>query len=476
MRKERNNAVRREGRRCRLALFMGIFLIVMMLPAAAIANDDIMDLKPNPNDPTLYEADIYLDVGQYAYNNSRSLLLPDSALETEEHNWTLDRPDLIDLDTKDKYYESWGYYRNASTKKDTGKATVTCTYTADDVKYTCIFTIYAGLQDVNDNGNLSFTLEDTEKIYDSGSLHPSEPKRVDSNDPGEVVFEYSIDDGATWVKRESLSITNVSESTVVKVRASMPGVYTGYKYDTQKLSVLKRPITIASKTLSKEYDGDPLTNGDTNVEIGGMGWVYGEGAKYEFSGSQTLVGSSKNHFKITPCQETYFDNYDITKRTGTLEVTDRTEKFAITVNAKSGTFAYDGTEKSVSGFKTLDFIVNGNEFTVSGLSAEGSGTDAGTYPVKITGTAVVSDAEGNDVSNQFDVTAVDGTLTITDGHEDSDSSSGCDSDGGSGNDTAKGNGGPTTGDSGNLTLWPVLCAVGLAGAAGSIVYRRRKNS
>ena len=129
-------------------------------------------------------------------------------------------------------------------------------------------------------------------------------------------------------------------------------------------------------------------------------------------------------------------------------------------NAKSGTFVWDGTEKSVSGFKTSDFIVNGNEFTVSGLNAEGSGTDAGTYPVEITGTAVVSDAEGNDVSNQFDVTAVDGTLTITDAPDDSDSSSGS----------------PNTGDSGNLTLWMVLCAVGLAGAAGSIVYRRRKNS
>lgn len=129
-------------------------------------------------------------------------------------------------------------------------------------------------------------------------------------------------------------------------------------------------------------------------------------------------------------------------------------------NAKSGTFVWDGTEKSVSGFKTLDFIVNGNEVTVLGLNAEGSGTDAGTYPVEITGTAVVSDAEGNDVSNQFDVTAVDGTLTITDGSKDSGSSSGS----------------PTTGDSGNHTLWLVLCAVGLAGAAGSIVYRKRKNS
>ena len=129
-------------------------------------------------------------------------------------------------------------------------------------------------------------------------------------------------------------------------------------------------------------------------------------------------------------------------------------------NAKSGTFAYDGTEKSVSGFKTQDFIVNGNEFTVSGLNAEGSGTDAGTCPVEITGTPVVSDAEGNDVSDQFDVTAVDGTLTITDAPDDSDSSSGS----------------PTPGASSNLTLWLGLCAVGLAGTAGSIVYRRRKNS
>ncbi|MDO4514677.1 MAG: hypothetical protein Q4B72_11670 [Lachnospiraceae bacterium] len=474
MRKERKNGARLGDRGRWLAMLLGVCMIVMMLPAAAIANDDIMDLKPNPDNPTLYEANISLDIGDYAYNNSRSLVLPESALKTEEHIWTLDRPDLINLDTQDKYYDYWGCYRNAHTKKDSGVAIVTCTYTVDDVEYTCIFTISVGFQDINDNGNLSFTLEDTEKIYDSGSLHPSEPQRVDPNDgePSDVVFEYSIDGGSTWVKRELISITNVSESAEVKVRASMPGFYTGYKYDTQKLSVLERPIIIESRTLSKEYDGNPLTNGDTSVEIGGMGWVYGEGAKYEFSGSQTLVGSSKNHFKIEPNQRTDLNNYKLTKITGNLKVTDRTDKFEIAVNANSGTFVCDGKEKTVSGFETLNFTVNGNEFTVSGLSAEGSGTKAGTYPVEITGTPVVSDAEGNDVSNQFDVTAVDGTLTIT---ADSDSSSGSGSDGHSGNDSAKGTGSPITNDSSNLSLWIMLCAVSLAGTAGSIVYSRRKN-
>ena len=430
MRKEITTGARRGGRRRWLAVILGVCMIITMLPAVAAANDDIMDLKPNPDDPTLYEADIYLDVGQYAYNNSRALLLPDSALKTENHNWTLDRPDLINLDSKDRYYESWGYYRNASTKKDPGKATVTCTYTVDDVDYTCIFTIYAGLQDINDN--LSFTLEDTEKIYDSGSLHPSEPQRVDSNDPGEVVFEYSIDDGATWVKRELISITNVSESTVVKVRASMPDVYTGYKYDTQKLSVLKRPITIASRNRSKEYDGYPLTNGRTPVVVGGMGWAPGEGASCQFTGSQTLVGSSKNRFTIKPNSMTDLSNYDLVKLTGTLSVTDRTDKFEITARANSNTFAYDGTEKTVRGFEQRIFVVNCHRYTVTGIRAKCSATAAGTYSVKVTGTPVVRDAGRNDVSRQFNVTTVDGTLTITD----DSGGSGKDTGGGSGNDSA----------------------------------------
>lgn len=59
MKKEITTGARRGGRRRWLAVILGVCMIVMMIPAAAIANDDIMDLKPNPDDPTLYEVDIY---------------------------------------------------------------------------------------------------------------------------------------------------------------------------------------------------------------------------------------------------------------------------------------------------------------------------------------------------------------------------------------------------------------------------------
>lgn len=59
MRKEITTGARRGGRRRWLAVILGVCMIITMLPAAAVANDDIMDLKPNPDDPTLYEAAIY---------------------------------------------------------------------------------------------------------------------------------------------------------------------------------------------------------------------------------------------------------------------------------------------------------------------------------------------------------------------------------------------------------------------------------
>ena len=93
-------------------------------------------------------------------------------------------------------------------------------------------------------------------------------------------------------------------------------------------------------------------------------------------------------------------------------VNPRDAKYEITVEANGGTEKYDGTEKSVSGFKATTFEVDGNTYTVEGLTAEAKATNAGTYPVNVTGTPVVKDADENDVSAQFAVTTKPGTLTI----------------------------------------------------------------
>lgn len=177
------------------------------------------------------------------------------------------------------------------------------------------------------------------------------------------------------------------------------------------LVIGKAEVTLKSADLNKKYDGTALKNGGTALETE-SGFAKGEGATYTFTGSQTVVGSSPNAFDYTLNEGTKADNYTITKSEGTLTVTNRDAKYEIEVESNSAEFTYDGNEHMAERFKTLEFTVDGNKYTVSGLSASVSGTDAGTYSNAITGTAKVVDASGNDVSDQFSVTTKSGSLVI----------------------------------------------------------------
>ena len=85
------------------------------------------------------------------------------------------------------------------------------------------------------------------------------------------------------------------------------------------LTVRKRSVTLTSATDSKTYDGTALTN--DKVTVGGDGFVTGQGATYTVTGSQLYVGSSDNTFEYTLNSNTKAENYNITKREGTLKVT-----------------------------------------------------------------------------------------------------------------------------------------------------------
>mgnify|MGYP002336658549 CR=1 FL=1 len=185
------------------------------------------------------------------------------------------------------------------------------------------------------------------------------------------------------------------------------------------LTITKRPVTLKSADLSKEYDGTALVNGTAALETE-TGWAEGEGATYTFTGSQTVVGSSPNAFTYALNSNTKAENYTITKEDGTLTVKDRAEKYKVTIKANSATVTYDGKTHEAKGLESTTVIANGHTFTVEGLTTTNSkgtgvgaeGIDAGEYANKITGTPVIRDAAGNDVTSQFEVTTVDGKLTI----------------------------------------------------------------
>ncbi len=84
------------------------------------------------------------------------------------------------------------------------------------------------------------------------------------------------------------------------------------------LVVTKRPVTVASATDSKVYDGAALTKHEAMVTAGSL--VEGESFGYDFTGAQTAVGTSDNTFTVKAGANTSLDNYEITQVNGTLTV------------------------------------------------------------------------------------------------------------------------------------------------------------
>ena len=64
------------------------------------------------------------------------------------------------------------------------------------------------------------------------------------------------------------------------------------------LVISKATVTLKSADLDKEYDGKALVNGEKALATE-EGWAEGEGATYNFTGSQTVDGSSANAFTYT---------------------------------------------------------------------------------------------------------------------------------------------------------------------------------
>ena len=298
--------------------------------------------------------------------------------------------------------------------------------------------------------DITLTSSNLEEEY-NGEEHKGGSVSIDG---GDLVGTDELD--VTWTK----SLTDVGEVDNEFYVTFTSGTAANYNitYRYGKLKVTPRVVTLKSADLSKEYDGEPLTNGTAAIAIEGASFVKGQGVSYTFTGSQKIVGSYENAFECIPNEGTNLDNYQIKKKYGTLTVTDRSEKYQITLTPNSKSVTYDGTEKSVSGFEALEFEVDGSTYTVEGLTAEARGTDAGEYPVKVSGQAVVIDSDGNDVTDQFTVNIDDAKLTII----------GVDSDKSASNL-------PHTGDSAALYAMGI-CGVAIAAGAGALFTSRKRNN
>ena len=216
--------------------------------------------------------------------------------------------------------------------------------------------------------------------------------------------------GVTLVENKDYTLAysdNVIDAGEVTVTIIGANNYTGRFNVTYQIT--QRNVILTSASDSKVYDKKPLTKNE--VIVGGDGFAKDEGATYNVTGSQTVVGSSNNEFTYRLKSNTKASNYSIEVKFGELKVTAEDGEVVVTITGHKDTFEYDGNEKSVKGYEVS--ITQGSTYTTDDFTFNGSDevkeTAAGTYPM-----GLQAEDFSNNNANYSTVTFVvnDGSLII----------------------------------------------------------------
>lgn len=232
--------------------------------------------------------------------------------------------------------------------------------------------------------------------YD-GNEHKNKPTVKD----GEKVLVENTD----YTLSYSEDVINAGTVTVTIIGAGNYSQETTVDYQ-----ITPRTVKLTSGSDSKTYDGTALVK--HNVTPSEDGFVKNDGATYEFTGSQTNVGTSDNTFTYTLKNGTLASNYIITTEAGKLTVNPVTDEVTVTITEHSAEHVYDGTEKTVTGYDVKSISnkhYTKDDFTFTG-TAEVKGTNVGEYPMNVQ----ASDFTNNS-HNFTNVTFIieDGSLKIT---------------------------------------------------------------
>ena len=344
-------------------------------------------------------------------------------------------------------------YDVTGTRTEKGSSDNTFTYTLNQGTKAAnyeITPVYGTLTVTPVTGKVTVTITENSgtALYD-GTAHEVSGYTVKSSNPlyTESCFTFTgnktvtgTDAGTYQMQLASSNFTNISANFADVEFVIVDGT----------LTINPRPVTLTSATASKQYDGTPLTAETVTVSEATetSGFVDGEGVEsYANFASAVLPNETvDNTFSYTLKSNTKAGNYNIEVVKGTLTINPRTVPYAITVTANSGTHEYDATAFTVSGFKSIEgtgitgniqnqydgsqkltfTLSNGATFTITGLTASRTETHVNPanqvgvdvlpytgYEVPVTGTAVIQDENGNDVTSQFSVGKVPGVLTIT---------------------------------------------------------------
>ena len=157
------------------------------------------------------------------------------------------------------------------------------------------------------------------------------------------------------------------------------------------------------------------------VDETGDGFVKDDGfAELSATGTITNVGSAKNRIEYSLTESTRVQNYSIQTEPGTLKVVKRgsiTEAYKVIITANDNRVYYDGREHGENGYTVTDNLIKEYGHTLASVSIPFKAKDVGVYTGKLEPqNAVILDAQGNDVTENYLIEYSNGTLEIVKRH------------------------------------------------------------
>ena len=248
---------------------------------------------------------------------------------------------------------------------------------------------------------------DEEKVYDGTPLATKDNYTFEE--------ETSLAEGHYLEFTNIASITNVgnvdNQFECVICDANGTDVTENYEISFSSvgtLTVTSRPITFISANAGKPFDGTPLTIKEADVGEGTC-LAATDRAEYTFTGSLTYTGEAENTFDVVIWNADNVEvtgNYTIEKEYGTLIVIDA----GVLVETPSAEKEYDGEPLKAEDFDFLcssGALPDGARFVLTDyaeITVVGSKENTASY--------CVIDAEGQDITENFEIKAVWGMLTV----------------------------------------------------------------
>ena len=274
-----------------------------------------------------------------------------------------------------------------------------------------------------------------------------------------------------------LTAFSVKDGSNVDVTANYTNTAAPYKLGTLTITnapAAMLPVTVTAKSQTWTYDGQAhdcheytvstaLQDGDTmTVSFDAASTITDVGTVANKINAVTIKDSSGNGVAYA-LNGVGSGKYNVTVQDGTLKV----DPFKLTLTAVSAEKYYDGTALRNDNVKA-SALISGHKFSVvrfavtdsQGNLIKNGPVSVGTYTKKVTDVTIL-DSKGTDVTRNYDITKVDGTLKVMQADGSANTKS------------------PKTGDENNMGLWIALLAVSavvVLGVVGYFFYKNKKQA